>query len=126
ALRRSHPYEAPAFDLVQLAAPPEAVGQGRVGSFTPAVARQELFERIKRGLEIGPLLVAGPTEGEVSRAACCAGACGEFLDDGIAQRAELFLTGEVRHHDALKAARAGMTVVCTLHSNSERFALKRL
>ena len=32
----------------------------------------------------------------------------------------------MRHHDAIKAARAGMTVVCTLHSNSERAVLKRL
>ena len=38
----------------------------------------------------------------------------------------LYLTGEMRHHDALKAASAGMTVVCTLHSNSERAILKRL
>jgi putative NIF3 family GTP cyclohydrolase 1 type 2 len=32
----------------------------------------------------------------------------------------------MRHHDAIKAAKAGMTVVCTLHSNSERAVLKRL
>jgi putative NIF3 family GTP cyclohydrolase 1 type 2 len=32
----------------------------------------------------------------------------------------------MRHHDALKAARAGVTVVCALHSNSERAVLKRL
>ena len=32
----------------------------------------------------------------------------------------------MRHHDALKAVRAGMTVVCTLHSNSERAVLKRV
>jgi putative NIF3 family GTP cyclohydrolase 1 type 2 len=36
------------------------------------------------------------------------------------------LTGELRHHDAIKAANAGMTIVCTLHSNSERGVLKRL
>ena len=30
------------------------------------------------------------------------------------------------HHDAIKAAAAGITVVCTLHSNSERATLKRL
>jgi putative NIF3 family GTP cyclohydrolase 1 type 2 len=32
----------------------------------------------------------------------------------------------MRHHDAIKAARAGVTVVCTLHSNSERLTLRRL
>jgi putative NIF3 family GTP cyclohydrolase 1 type 2 len=32
----------------------------------------------------------------------------------------------MRHHDALRAASAGMTVVCTLHSNSERAVLRRV
>ena len=126
ALRQSHPYEEPAFDLNQLAAPPEGVGIGRIGTLEPPVERGVLFERIKQGLEIGHLLVAGPTDGNVTRAAVCAGACGDLLDQAISQRADLYLTGEMRHHNAIKAARAGVTVVCTLHSNSERLALRRL
>jgi dinuclear metal center YbgI/SA1388 family protein len=126
ALRTAHPYEEPAFDLNQLAAPPEGLGQGRVAVFPNPVQRKELFERIKRGLGIQHLLVAGPTEGLVRRAAVCAGACGDLLADAIEQEADLYLTGEMRHHDALKAARAGVTVVCVLHSNSERAALTRL
>jgi dinuclear metal center YbgI/SA1388 family protein len=126
ALRKSHPYEEPAFDLVQLAAPPEGLGMGRVGTFGEPVERAELLARLKRGLGIEHLLVAGPAEGVVTRAAVCAGACGDLLNDAIARKAEFYVTGEMRHHDALKAAAAGMTVVCTLHSNSERVTLKRL
>ena len=126
ALRKSHPYEEPAFDLNQLAAPPEGLGQGRIGRFERSVERGELFERIKRGLELNHFLVAGPTNGPVTRAACCAGACGDLLNDALAQKAELYLTGEMRHHDALKAAKAGVTVVCVLHSNSERAVMRRL
>jgi dinuclear metal center YbgI/SA1388 family protein len=125
ALRKAHPYEEPAFDLVQLAAPPEKLGQGRIGNLPPTpIAR--VIERIKHELALESVLIAGPTEGDVTRAACCAGACGDMLDDAIKQHAQLYLTGEMRHHDAIKAASAGMTVVCTLHSNSERAVLKRL
>ena len=126
ALRKSHPYEEPAFDLNQLAAPPEGVGIGRIAELDAPVERSELFDRIKRGLEIDRLLIAGPTQGCVGRVAVCAGACGDLLNEALSQEAELYLTGELRHHDALKAAAAGMTVVCTLHSNSERATLKRL
>jgi dinuclear metal center YbgI/SA1388 family protein len=126
ALRRSHPYEEPAFDLNQLAAPPEGLGQGRIGRFERPVERRELFERIRRGLELNHFLIAGSTDGPVTRAAVCAGACGDLLNDALTQKAELYLTGEMRHHDALRAARAGMTVVCVLHSNSERAVMKRL
>jgi putative NIF3 family GTP cyclohydrolase 1 type 2 len=85
-----------------------------------------LFDRIKRGLGIDHLLIAGPMEGPVARAAVCAGSCGDLLSDAIAGGADLYLTGEMRHHDALRAAAAGVTVVCTLHSNSERLALSHL
>jgi len=125
ALKRSHPYEEPAFDLIQLAAAPEKIGQGRIGPVS-RIERGELFDRIKKELDLPHLLIAGPHAGSVERVACCAGSCGEFLKDALAAKAELFLTGEIRHHDALEAAKAGMTVVCTLHSNSERAVLKRL
>jgi dinuclear metal center YbgI/SA1388 family protein len=125
ALRLVHPYEEPAFDLNVLAAAAEGAGQGRVGTLAP-ISRAALIERIKQGLGLDHLLVAGPTEGNAQTIACCAGACGDLLNDAIAQKVDLYLTGEMRHHDALRAAAAGMTVVCTLHSNSERASLTRL
>ena len=127
ALRQTHPYETPAFDLNVPAAVPEGLGIGRFGVLEKPTPRAEVFERIKRELDLQHLLIAGPTDGDVTHAAVCAGACGgEMLDQAIADRVQLYVTGEMRHHDALRAARAGVTVVCTLHSNSERATLKRL
>lgn len=103
-----------------------AIGIGRVGPLPEPAARGVLFERAKRALAIDALLVAGPLEGDVSRVAVCAGAGRGLLDDAIAKGAELYLTGELPHHDALRAARAGVTVACALHSNSERAALRSL
>jgi putative NIF3 family GTP cyclohydrolase 1 type 2 len=97
-----------------------------VGELPEAVTAEMLVNRIKRELEIDRVLVAGDPQRLVRSAAVCAGACGSLLDDAIAKKVDLYLTGEMRHHDALKAIRAGMTVVCTLHSNSERAVLKRL
>jgi dinuclear metal center YbgI/SA1388 family protein len=124
ALRKSHPYEEPAFDLNQLAAT-TTHGMGRIGTIQ-SISRRAIFARIKRGLKLKTLLIAGPQTGSITRAAVCAGSCGNLIQDAISARADLFLTGEVRHHDALKAAAAGMTVVCALHSNSERPVLARV
>ena len=105
---------------------PGRIGQGRMGPLTEPAPRGAVIERIKRELGLNHVLVAGPSDGAVQRAACCAGSCGDMLDDAITARADLYLTGEMRHHDAIKAAAAGVTVVCTLHSNSERATLRRL
>jgi dinuclear metal center YbgI/SA1388 family protein len=126
ALRAAHPYEEPAFDLLQLAAPPVMKGLGRVGNFPVPTRREDIFARLKQGLNVSQLLIAGPETGTVQKAAVCAGACGDLLDYALSQKADIYITGEMRHHDALKAAEAEMTVVCTLHSNSERVTLKHV
>lgn len=126
ALRAVHPYEEPAFDLIRLVARPEGAGIGRAGKLPAPVPRAALIERVKQGLGVSGVLVAGPTEGDVTRVAVCAGAGRGLLSEALARRTELYLTGELPHHDALRAAAAGMTVVCALHSNSERAALPRL
>ena len=101
-------------------------GMGRVGSFAEPVGRDVLIGRVKRELKVDRLLVAGPIDGKVETVAVCAGSCGDLLDDAAAAGVGFYLTGEMRHHDALKARRLGMTVACVLHSNSERATLGRL
>ncbi|EYF06363.1 Nif3-like dinuclear metal center hexameric protein [Chondromyces apiculatus] len=130
ALRASHPYEEPAFDLVMLAPEPVTTGIGRIGDLLTPTPLGALLGRIKEGLGVEALLVSTPDgvgdETAIRRAAACAGACGKLFEQAMAQGAGLYLTGELRHHDALKAAQAGMTVVCALHSNSERATLGRV
>jgi dinuclear metal center YbgI/SA1388 family protein len=126
ALLKSHPYEEPAYDLNVLAAPTTGIGQGRVGSLPTETPLQHLLQQLKDKLQLSSLLVTGPEIKMIHRIAICAGAGGELLDAAINTGADLFLTGELRHHDAIKADRAGVSVLCTLHSNCERPSLTRL
>jgi dinuclear metal center YbgI/SA1388 family protein len=128
ALKRSHPYEEPAFDLVRLAPKPLSIGTGRFGAL-PNVALADLLTRIKQKLGLAHVLVAAPEKAESAvfrQGAVCAGACGDHLRDAARRGADVYLTGELRHHDALWAVEQGMTVFCVLHSNSERATLARL
>lgn len=105
---------------------PSGLGMGRKGRLLPPKSREEVFATIREKLLVDRLLVAGPRTGLVHSAAVCAGACGDLVQDAIGAKVDLYLTGELRHHDALLAARHGMTVVCALHSNSERLVLMHL
>ncbi len=127
ALTKSHPYEEPAFDLQLMAPQTVARGIGRIGKVPDGVTAEMLANLLKRGLEVDHLLVAGPVDQAVRKAAVCAGACGgDMLSAALVQSCDLYITGEMRHHDALRAIRAGCTVICTLHSNSERAVLRKL
>lgn len=102
---------------------PDGIGLGRIGSIAP-LKRGDLVARVKAALGLSYVLVSGPLEADAKRVAVAAGAGGELLEDAIRAGADVFVTGEVRHHDALSAARRGVTVVATLHSNSERAAVR--
>lgn len=101
------------------------LGMGRIGD-RPAVSVDELCAHAAKGLGLTHVLVAGPRNGTVTRAAVGAGSCGSLFADAARLGATFFLTGEIRHHDALAANRLGLTVVAALHSNSERIALRCL
>jgi dinuclear metal center YbgI/SA1388 family protein len=98
-----------------------ALGMGRIGRV--ATDRRALIERVRRRLHVDRLLVAGPDAGPATCCAVVAGAPGDLLFAAIAAGADVVVTGEVRHHDALAAAAKGVTLICALHSQSERVAL---
>jgi dinuclear metal center YbgI/SA1388 family protein len=132
ALRATHPYEEPAFDLMALEPPPAEPGRGaalpgmgRVGP-VPATTVGAIVDRIKGAFGLRRVLVAGPPERAVARVAVCAGSGADFIADAVVAKADLLLTGELRHHDALRAVATGLSLVCTLHSSSERPALAAL
>jgi putative NIF3 family GTP cyclohydrolase 1 type 2 len=105
---------------------PSERGIGRFGKLPGEASAEMLAGLVSRSLGISHVLIGGDRERVIRKVAVCAGAGGDLLKDAIEQKADLYLTGELRHHDALKAVRAGMTVMCTLHSNSERATLKVL
>jgi len=131
AVRAAHRYEEPAIDVYPLEDHPAGSGMGRVGRLKRPVGVGALIARVKKAAGVGRVLVAaGPggagAKAPVSVAACCAGSAGAMFRAAAEAGATFYLTGEMRHHDAMAAAGAGMTVVCLGHSNSERMALRPL
>jgi dinuclear metal center YbgI/SA1388 family protein len=101
------------------------LGAGRIGETMGT--RDELVKRVKARLDLPYVWVAGPHGAEpVKRVATCAGSGAGLLTDAMSHGADVYLVGELSHHEALSAVRAGMTVIMTGHSNTERMALEPL
>jgi dinuclear metal center YbgI/SA1388 family protein len=130
ALKRAHPYEEPAFDIYPLATPPDArSGQGRVGRFAKPTTAAKLAARLRRLLKVRGVAIVGRVSAGVSRGIVCAGAAGS-LPFEIADRpcgpGDVVVTGEIRHHDALRYQRIGAAAVALGHWASERPVLAPL
>ncbi|KAM9248511.1 NIF3-like protein 1 isoform 1-T2 [Dugong dugon] len=102
-------------------------GMGRLCTLDESVSLVTMVERIKRHLKLShvrlSLGVGRTLESQVRVVALCAGSGSSVLQG---TEADLYLTGEMSHHDVLDAASQGINVILCEHSNTERGFLSDL
>jgi dinuclear metal center YbgI/SA1388 family protein len=102
ALLDAHPYEEPAFDVIELADPgTAATGSGRLGQVEETTLA-DFADRVARALPptAHGVRVAGDPQRSVRKVAVCGGA-GDFLLDRMAGAdVDVYLTSDLRHHRA--------------------------
>lgn len=126
ALRASHTYEEPAFDLIVLNPVGDpAIGSGRCATLREPISVQAIAESVRQRLGVARVRVALP-EGamadshRVSTLGVCPGSGGSLLAQPGAKDLDCFVTGEMTHHDVLAAIGRGTTVILAGHTNTER------
>ena len=110
ALRAAHPYEEPAFSVVEHAVQEAGTGLGRIGMLPTPTTLRELAQRVADLLPATAqgIRVAGDLDAEVSRMAVSGGSGDSFLDRVRALGAEVYLTADLRHHPASESREAGL------------------
>ncbi len=126
ALRSAHSYEEPAFDVYPLRPARGATGEGRIGRLTHAQPLGEVANTLRSALGCGPVQIVGYATKRISTVAVACGAAGEFLADAAREKADLFVTGEMRFHDYLSAKAHGVALVLPGHYATERFGVESL
>ncbi|XP_028924634.1 NIF3-like protein 1 isoform X1 [Ornithorhynchus anatinus] len=124
--QNQHLYEKT--EILSLEKPPLLhTGMGRLCALPEPVSVAALIRRVKTHLNLAHVRLAlgagKTTESPVSAVAVCAGS-GSSVLRGVA--ADLYLTGEMSHHEVLDAVAGGITVVLCEHSNTERGFLSEL
>jgi dinuclear metal center YbgI/SA1388 family protein len=111
AMRGAHPYEEPAFDLIELADPGAPVtgaatapvrGHGRVGRLPESMVLKELAALVADRLPTSAhgVRVAGNPDREVRTVAVGAGSGESLLDVVRASGADAYVTSDLKHHRA--------------------------
>jgi len=123
ALKTFHPYEEPPVDIYNLAPVPlRETGGGRRVVLDRSVSMRTLVDRIRTRTGVKRIQVARSIDRPQKHrvVGLCAGAGGSMLDTAIDQGCTVFVTGEMRHHDVLKAQASGCSVILAGHTNTER------
>lgn len=103
AMIAAHPYEEPAYDVIELADAPSADrGSGRIGRLIEPVSLAQFATNIALALPqtAHGVRVAGDRDRLVEQVAVCGGA-GDFLLDSVhAAGVDAYVTSDLRHHPA--------------------------
>lgn len=102
ALEASHPYEEPAFDLLEMAELPGDGGHGRIGRLPEPSTLAAFCESVVAALPAthSAVRIAGAPDRRVETVALCGGS-GDFLLDAVrSARADVYVTSDLRHHPA--------------------------
>lgn len=135
ALRKAHPYEEPAFDLIPLRNSGRPRGYGVVGYLgqpvTLGVLRQNVHESLKKlapeQMKQEPgIRMTGNLDRKIRKVAIVNGSGGSFIPKALFKGVDLLITGDVDHHSALDALEAGMSVMDIGHFWSEVPMIKTL
>ncbi|MGI9092748.1 MAG: Nif3-like dinuclear metal center hexameric protein [Mycobacteriales bacterium] len=109
ALRAAHPYEEPAYDVVELAAEPGRCGLGRIGELSAPEPLSAFVQRVAAALPatVAGVRATGDPELPIRRVAVCGGAGDSLLTTATAADVDALVTADLRHHPASEHAETG-------------------
>ncbi len=126
AMLAVHPYEEAVYDVYRLAQGVKKEMMGRVGNLPREMSGEEAVAYIKEKLGMPVIRFAGDAKKHVRRVAVLGGAGAEFADLAKSAGADLYLTGDVRYHEAQEAAAKDMILVDGGHFYTERVIVPKL
>ncbi len=120
AMLDSHPYEEVAYDVYLLNNRAGQAGLGRVGRLPEKRPLRVFAKQVRDALGLQGVRLVGDPGRSVDRVALCGGAGMALMPRAARVGAEVFVTGDVKHHDAHKALELGIAVIDAGHHGTER------
>jgi dinuclear metal center YbgI/SA1388 family protein len=103
ALYASHPYEEPAYDLLQLENPDQMVGSGMIGELKSPSDELAFLADVKTRLGCSVIKYTKLKGKPVKKVAVCGGSGGFLLKDAIGAGADIFITADYKYHEFFDA-----------------------
>lgn len=120
ALFKAHPYEEVAYDLYPLSNEGQVWGLGRIGQLEEKVTLRELAKRCYKLLQPGVIKILGDPQRTVGKVAVLGGSGSDYVEHALLNGADVFISGDIKFHDAQKAAYAGLALIDAGHDATER------
>lgn len=123
AMLSAHPYEEVAYDLYPLEIMGKSFGMGRVGTLPQEMTLEEFARRVKRELNVPGVRVVGDKSRTIKKVAVVGGSGADWVDSALQRGADVFVTADLKYHDAQDALYKGLAMIDPGHNGMERLVV---
>ncbi|PRO65122.1 Nif3-like dinuclear metal center hexameric protein [Alkalicoccus urumqiensis] len=110
-LKKTHPYEEPAFDVYRLETPGRRQGLGRIGYLQEEMTLDAFADHVKKAFGVEGVRVVGDGGRKVRKAAVLGGDGNKYAMEALKQGADVYVTGDLYFHVAHDAWMEGLMMV---------------
>lgn len=126
AMLAAHPYEEVAYDLYPLVNTGEGFGLGRIGRIPEPLTVEAFLQQVKAALGCSSMKVVGNLTQEVQTIAVCGGSGASLISKAKAAGADVYITGDIKYHEAQEALAAGLVLIDAGHFATEHMIVSAL
>ena len=95
-------------------------GFGRVGKLPTVMTLKECAEHVKKCFKLKYVRVYGDLDAELETAAICPGSGRSMIKDAVDAGADVYITGDIEHHEGLDSVAQGLMVIDAGHYGIEK------
>lgn len=122
-LRKNHPYEEIAYEIITLDNSYQEIGAGLIGELKTPMKEQDFLDFLKKAMKTNCIRHTNLRKKKISKVAVCGGAGSFLLPNAISQHADIFITGDFKYHQFFDAD--NQIVIADIgHYESEQFTVQ--
>jgi len=126
AMLAAHPYEEVAHDIYPLYNKNGPYGAARTGELSTPLPFADWAAQVRSALQAPSMRAVLGSSDTIRKVACSPGSGASFIDAAVRAGCDCLVTGDIKHHDALKASAMGLAVLDTTHTATERATIVML
>lgn len=120
AMIKAHPYEEVAYDIYPLNNKGQLYGYGRVGNLSESITLKDFSKIVDDKLECKDLRIYGDLNKTIKKVAVCGGSGASFIKDAYRENADIYITGDIKYHDAQLAQELDIALLDAGHFETEK------
>lgn len=122
----SHPYEEAAYDIYPVDQKGKAFGIGRIGILQKRSTLEEYAQYVKSQLNLSHIRLVGDSKTLIQKIALCSGSGMEYMKVAAAQKADVYVTSDVKFHEAQEALGMNLCIIDGTHYGTENIVVSAL